>query len=350
MNFYLPSGYVDIEKIVNLKYPFIFVLGGRGTGKTYGACKYLMEHPEIKFMYLRRIQQEADAIGNPEFSPFHPVLEDHPELPPITLAPIPGVKNIRGVYHGSLNDAGVLMPEGEAIGYVGALNTISSIRGFSGEQIELVLYDEFIPEKNARAIKAEGDAFLNCYETINRNRELKGKPPLKIISLTNANKLASPIFTALGITEQVDSMTRRGKECSFLDSRGIALIKLKNSPISSRKAQTALYRAAASEDFRRMALQNDFDTSTYMYIHPEPLEEYRIIAQYEDIYIYRHKSESKYYVCRHCSGKPKKVYKDELFSRKSMRRDLALLYDAWLKGNISFQDYYTKMILTDSLC
>lgn len=350
MKFYLESGYVDIDRIINLNYPFIFVLGGRGTGKTYGACKYLLEHPEKKFMYLRRIQQEADAIGNPEFSPFQPVIADHPDLQPITLAPIPGVKNIRGVYHGSLNDSGVLTPEGETIGYVGALNTISSIRGFSGEQIELVLYDEFIPEKNARAIKAEGDAFLNCYETINRNRELKGKPPLKIVSLTNANKLSSPIFVALGITEQVDSMTRRGKECCFLDNRGIALIKLRDSPISEKKANTALYRAAASEDFRRMALENDFDTSTYMYVHPEPLEEYRIIAQFEDIYIYRHKSKTWYYICRHCSGHPKRVYKDEMFSRKSMRKDLALMFDAWLKGNISFQDYYCKMILTDSLC
>ena len=94
MSFYLDSGYVDINKIMNLPYPFIFVLGGRGTGKTYGVCKYLLEHPEDKFMYLRRMQQEADAISNPDFSPFQPVINDHPELPQITLDTIPGVKNI----------------------------------------------------------------------------------------------------------------------------------------------------------------------------------------------------------------------------------------------------------------
>lgn len=301
-------------------------------------------------MYLRRIQQEADAIGNPEFSPFQPVLQDHQDLNPITLTPIPGVKNIRAVYRGDLDENGVLQPVGDSIGYVGALNTISSIRGFSGEQIEIVLYDEFIPERNARAIKAEGDAFLNCYETINRNRELKGREPLKMVCLTNANKLASPIFVSLGITEQVDNMTRRGKQCSFLDDRGIALIKLRDSPISARKMQTALYKAAVSEDFRRMAIANDFDTTTYLYVHPEPLEEYRIIAQYEDVYIYRHKSIPRYYISRHCSGHPKNQYVAEQFSQKRMRKDLSLMFDAWLKGNISFQDYYCKLILTDSLC
>lgn len=349
MSFYLDSGYVDIEKIINLPYPFIFVLGGRGTGKTYGACKYLLDSGR-KFMYLRRMQQEADAIGNPEFSPFAPVLEDHPEIPPITLDVIPGVKNIKAVYPAELNEAGKLQPAGDAIGYVGALNTISSIRGFSGEQIDIVLYDEFIPEKNARSIKAEGDAFLNCYETINRNRELKGRDPLKIVCLTNANKMASPIFVSLGITEQIDNMSRKGKECCYLKDRGIALIKLKNSPISDRKKKTALYRAAASEDFRRMSIENDFDTTTYMYVHPEPIEEYRIIAQYEDIYIYRHKALAKYYVSRHCSGHPKHKYYAEKFSQKKLKREQLPVFDAWLKGNISFQDYYCKLTLTESLC
>lgn len=348
MSYYLKSGYADMNKLINLKYPFIFILGGRGTGKTYGACEYLLKH-DIKFMFLRRMQQEADAISNPEFSPFAPVLGDNPALRPITLDNIPGVKNIRGVYHAALNESGTLSPEGDAIGYVGALNTISSIRGFSGEQIELVIYDEFIPEKNARAIKAEGDAFLNCYETINRNRELKGKPPLKIVSMTNANKMSSPIFVALGITDHIDNMTRKGRECCFLDDRGIAIIKLRNSPISDRKKTTALYRAAASEDFRRMSLQNDFDTTTYLYVHPEPLEEYRIVAQYEDVFIYRHKARSHYYISRHCSGHPKQKYVAEQFSQKRMKKDLVPMFDAWLRGNISFQDYYCKLILTDSL-
>lgn len=349
MNFYLPSGYLDVSKIMNLNYPFIFVLGGRGTGKTYGVCQWLLEHPECKFMFMRRIQQEADTIGNPEFSPFQPVLADHPELPQITLDTIPGVKNIKGVYHAKLNDDGVLIPDGDSIGYVGALNTISSIRGFSGEQVTTIVYDEFIPERGARAIKAEGESFLNAYETLNRNRELKGRPPIKMISLTNANKLSSPIFVALGITEQVDNMVRKGRECSFLEDRGIALIKLKNSPISDRKKNTALYKAAASEDFRRMALDNDFDTTTYMYIHPEPIEEYKLQAQYEDIYIYRHKSMARYYITRHCSGNPKKRYYKEKFSEKKLRKEMFLMYDAWLKGNISFADYYCKMLLTDTL-
>ena len=45
MNVYLPNGYADMGKIMSLPYPLIFVIGGRGTGKTYGACKELLALP-----------------------------------------------------------------------------------------------------------------------------------------------------------------------------------------------------------------------------------------------------------------------------------------------------------------
>lgn len=55
MSIYLDNGYVDIEKIVNYNLPFNFIVGGRGTGKTYGALKYAYEY-NIRFMLMRRTQ------------------------------------------------------------------------------------------------------------------------------------------------------------------------------------------------------------------------------------------------------------------------------------------------------
>ena len=79
MNYYLPSGYVDMAKIIEQPYPFIFLIHGRGTGKTYGACKYVLDKGE-KFVYLRRTQTEADLCSSAEFSPFKPLMDDDPEL------------------------------------------------------------------------------------------------------------------------------------------------------------------------------------------------------------------------------------------------------------------------------
>ena len=39
---YLENGYVNMAKIIETDVPFIFVIGGRGTGKTYGTLQYML--------------------------------------------------------------------------------------------------------------------------------------------------------------------------------------------------------------------------------------------------------------------------------------------------------------------
>lgn len=356
MNVYLPNGYADMKKIMSLPYPLIFVIGGRGTGKTYGACKELLALPENeKFFFLRRTQDEADAISYYDFSPFQPVIEDNPEeYKPIVVEKVPHVKNISGVWHGKLNDDGVMVADGDALGYIGALSTIHKIRGFNMQSVTIGVYDEFIPEKHVSAFRGgasgEGQALLNCIETIGRNRELKGKKPFKMVCLSNANTIASPIFQSLGIIDSVNKMALKGKQECILPERGIAVFIFRDSPISEAKKNTSLYKASADGDFATMALKNDFDASTYMFIGAKPIEEYKILAKVgEDVYIYKHKSNNDYYVTRHRSGTPKRVYNDDEMSKRRFKRTESNFLDAWLHGNISFSDYYCKYILTNIL-
>ena len=62
MKRFLESGYADIESILSVGVPFIFLIGGRGTGKTYGALKYAVTHKR-KIMLMRRTQSQADLIN-----------------------------------------------------------------------------------------------------------------------------------------------------------------------------------------------------------------------------------------------------------------------------------------------
>ena len=348
MNYYDESGYIDIEKIMAIRCPFIFLVHGRGTGKTYGVCKFLLDHPEDKFLFMRRTQTEADTISFMDFSPFQPVLEDHPEYPRLIVQGIPNVKNISAVYRSEEKD-GKLSATGDPVGYIGALSTIANIRGFNGEQIKYMIYDEFIPERGARMLRDEGDRILNCYETINRNRELKGRPPLKAIFLSNANRMDSPVFQSLGILDRVDAMTMKNQSECILHDRGIAILKLKASPISAKKADTALYRATGESTFKDMSLLNSFSADTYLYCRREPIQEYRPVFQYEDIFIYRHKSKAFYYVTKHKSGGMVRQYFDEEFSRKRLKRDQYQFLNAWVSGQISFEDVYCKTRMISAL-
>lgn len=349
MNYYDKNGYIDMTKIIEMPQPFIFLLHGRGTGKTYGACKYLLEHPEDKFMFFRRTAEEAYTIANSDFSPFKPVTDDNPQFGQLYVGNMPHIKNIFGVWEGVLNDKGALSPNGEVKGFITSMLSVSKIRGFAGEDIKIGIFDEFIPERHVKRISGEGEAILNAYETINRNREIKGKPPFKLVFLSNAEKLAAPIFQTLGIMDKIDKMVMQGKTESIMNDRGIAVLKLKDSPISRKKAETALYKANQSNQFTAMALNNEFDTSYYLYVERQPLQEYVLIAQYEDVFIYRHKSQRKWYISRHKTGTPRQIYINEEFSTRKMKRELIPMFNAWLSGDISFEDYYCKLQLTNSL-
>ena len=75
MRIYDPSGYVNVKGILDCGYPFNFLVGGRGTGKTYTTLKTAKEEGR-KFMLMRRTQSQADLISKPEFSVFKPLNED----------------------------------------------------------------------------------------------------------------------------------------------------------------------------------------------------------------------------------------------------------------------------------
>ena len=66
-----------------------------------------------------------------------------------------------------------------------ALSTFGNLRGVDFSDVDMIFFDEFVPQKNARPIKAEAEAFFNLYETVNRNRELDGRPPVRVLMLSN---------------------------------------------------------------------------------------------------------------------------------------------------------------------
>ena len=54
MGLYLDSGYANIAYILSKGVTFNFVIGGRGTGKTYGALQHIINN-DIKFALMRRM-------------------------------------------------------------------------------------------------------------------------------------------------------------------------------------------------------------------------------------------------------------------------------------------------------
>ena len=335
MKLYQDNGYVNIRDIIELGLPFNFCLGGRGTGKTYTALKTVKED-DIKFFFMRRTQAQADLINKPEFSPFKAVNVDNGWN--VVTKP---VSKYNSAFYNVTEDA----PEGVPIGYTGALSTMSNVRGFDAQEVKILIYDEFIPERHERPIKNEGAALLNAYETINRNRELKGKPALQLLCLANANDLSNPIFLELNLVAKAERMLKKGQTISIDRARGIGIFMLNNSPISNRKRNTALYRLTSGSEFERMSIDNDFAQRNYNNIAVRPLIEYKPVVAVGEICIYSHKNSGKLYVSTHMAGSPP-VYTAGEYDLARFQRAYFWIWSEYMQNNIEFEEILCEILLT----
>lgn len=183
------------------------------------------------------------------------------------------------------------------LGYTMALSTFAGVRGVDFSDVNLIIFDEFIPEKTARPIKAEGDAFLHMIETVSRNREVLGELPVRVILLANSITLNSPILYALNLVQVVADMVRREQWKYTNAERGvyIEIVNPAGVGIVTAKKDTALYRLTEGTDFERQALLNQFTSDDLHLVRRVNLSEYKPIMQFGGATIYAHKANNMLY-------------------------------------------------------
>lgn len=277
---YDKDGWVNWDYIMQQRESIISVVGARGTGKTYGCFKWLIENNQ-RFIYLRRLKSQLDECKKDAGNPFKKLNTDLG----IDIKPYASGGTVSFNYD---EKAGLNVAVGVA------LSVVANVRGVDYSDYNYIVFDEFIASDGERPIKNEFQAFLNFYETVNRNRELEGKPAVKCVMLGNANRISNPYFTGWHSMRRVLNMIRGKQFVWRSDDRTRMIILLLESPISQRKQETVLYQNA-NADFIKMALDNAFRTDETT-IKSEPLKEFNHIVSVGEIGIYAHKSERRYYV------------------------------------------------------
>jgi len=334
---YEKSGYVDINYILSKGLPFNFVVGGRGTGKTYGGIKWMHKH-DGRFIFMRRTQTQIDLLSSETMSPFKKYNSDAG----INWQPKTVNRYVKGVFNCD-SDNKIINPN-ETIGIMAALSTFSNLRGFDASDMDFIIFDEFIPERHESLIKHEDTAFLNMYETVNRNRELEGFPPVQCLCLANANNIANPLFMGLNLIEIVYKMYEKGLDVQIIPERGVGIFVLKDSIISEKKSHTALYELTnnINSEFKAMAINNQFVRSDGKFIKSANLKEYKPIVTIGDITIYGHKSERRMYVSMHRSGSVPE-FSTEQSNLWQFRASYLDLWKVYMQGNMYFENLTAKV-------
>ena len=336
------NGYLDFKYIFSNEMTYKFIVGGRGTGKTFGALKYVIDN-NIKFIFMRRTQTQVDMIKSDELNPFNALYSELGNKYRFIMKKIN--KNITGVYKGKLNDKNDYIATGSPLGYIMALSTISNIRGFDASDVKVLIYDEFIGEKHEKSISSEGTAFLNAIETIARNRELKGEKPLEVLCLSNSNDLANPIFIELKLVSICEKMIQKKQDLKNIPSRELALFIINESPISKKKEQTSLYKlSGVDSEFSKMSIKNEWANEHLDLIASKSLKEYKPLVKVGEIVIYENKNKRNFYVTEHASGTYAN-YDTSAIELKRFRNDYDFLLYAYLNRAIFFESYIQQILM-----
>lgn len=338
MRLYDENGYVNIPEILKHEAVFIFIYGGRGTGKTYGALKEMKEG-DHKFIYMRRLQSQTDIVKKDNMQPYKTLNDDMGW----TVRPFPVNKYLSAFYDSTTNEEGKIIPEGDARGLLTSLSTFSNLRGVDGSEIDTIIMDEFIPELNERPIKGEADALFNAYETINRNRELKGEEPVKLLCLANSNRIDNPLFMELNLVRRAEKIRKEGKEYLYDPKRKMLLIDLYKSKISEEKSDTALYQLTKGTEFYEMAIRNSFINEERGRIETRPIREYKPVVSIGEITVYKHKSRKEYYVTTFKSGSPD-TYTTGEKDRERFKKAYFYLWSAYMKRLVVFEEYMSEIL------
>lgn len=330
MNERKESFWIDYDAIRRYKMTFNFIIGGRGGGKTYGAIDMLNRYEE-KSIWMRRTQVEIDLLqankGNIALNPFRAYGNDK------------GIEYDFKKLNKLVSAFGHVVDEKfEFSGYMLALTTVASIRGFNADEIDDLIYDEFIPEMHKSKMKGEAEAFLNAYETVNRNREMEGREPLRCFLLSNSNQLNSPLLNYLKLDDVIEKMKRKKQELYLNPQRSILIYLPHQKSYQQKKAQTAIATLTQGTEFYSMAYENEFAYNDFSNIGGVNLRGYRPVCNIAGIGIWSNDDSGKIYCCLAKAGE--REYQDTKADILRFNEEIGRkLYRFYIHNNLQFQNF-----------
>jgi hypothetical protein len=295
---------------------FCFFIGGRGVGKTYGS---LSDHRDAfldgkagKLLYTRLTVKEMNACATEQDNPYNKLNTD---------------KNWNIYFESAGKDTdafNIIDNTGDeplVIGEGRSLASFHNLRGVDFSAITEWYFDEFIPTENVRKtpeIKRAGFLFSQAYETVNRNRELLGEPPVKVIFTANAFDLNSSILAYFGLIDIIQNMQRKGQKRYTDRERDVYIELVDCADIAEAKKQTALYRALAhNKKLVDVAINNKFDDPAIRLTRRDvKLIEYTPVFNFDGQFtLYQHKSTGAWYFARRDDKQAKERYTADMRGR-----------------------------------
>ncbi len=223
---------------------FNFVVGSRGTGKTYSFKDWSINDflkNGNQFVYVRRYKTEFKDIGN--F--FDDIMKKYPE-------------------HEFKVGKGKFIIDGEIAGFYIPLSTSITKKSVAYPNVNKIGFDEFILEKSTiHYLPNEVNAFLGLYETIARDRN-----NVRVLFMANSVTLINPYFLFFDL--QVDKNKR-----FWTFKNGDMVVELTDlEEFKAHKKETRFAKIIDGTEFSKYAIDGDFVNDNYEFIESKTPNSY----------------------------------------------------------------------------
>lgn len=237
----------DIGQTLTYNCLFNFVIGNRGSGKTYAAKKRaikLFKEKGHQFVYLRRFEDELKLTAKTYFND----IIDNREFPEDEI---------------TYND-GCYYVNGNLAGYAMALTKAKDYKSSSFPLVWFIIFDEFLIEDNgySRYLKNEVHQFLSLYMTIDRYRGAV------VFFLANSVSMVNPYTLYFNISLPYGSnIVRKGD---------ILLQLVQDETFIKERKETRFGKMIEGTEFSEYAIENKFigDNKTFLMRKTEKAQYY----------------------------------------------------------------------------
>lgn len=242
--------YYNFSKLLSYNGVFNFVLGARGTGKTYGAkVKGIKDglRKGYEFVYMRRYKDELTASKNTFFA------DVGEEFPDYDFR----VHGTVGQYsHISQRDLPKKDREWTTVVHFVALSQGGQKKSVSYPLVTLVIFDEFIIMKGAiHYLPNEATLFMEFFSTVDRSKE-----KTRVLFLANSSSIDNPYFIDWGITPD------QGQEWLIAHDGFIACHFHDSTEFAGAVYQTRFGKFIKNTEYAKYAVGNEFGDNNEMLI------------------------------------------------------------------------------------
>lgn len=316
------------------------VWSARGKGKTYSALRYSYEN-NIPIVYMKRTIEDVQLICNSNAygfdpSPYVPINRD--------LGYNIHAKTIENGIGGfwAYDDG---EPSGLPVAYCLAESAIKKFKGFDFSRCDWIVFDEFIPQLGERISRKEGELLLDLYMTIARDRQKRGKRPLKLILFANAEEISTPITNTLEIVDVMADLNASGQTHFYDDSRGILLHHITSEEFPLQESEKeGIYEAMKNTAWGAKSFEGSFSNNDFSNVKQMSIKGMmpfiHLHVNTHDYYIYLHKNTGQYYMC---TSKGSCMFDYDLNKENGQKKfwieHQADLRDACIEDKMKFQKY-----------